>query len=135
MDTTGFPIPMMYKGPDGVEQPCEGKIFYMGIIDILQQYNVRKRFEARYRRVQGSGWQDASCVHPDLYAERFLKFFDEYTQRESQDVLEEGEEEVEFENDSKGEEEKAEVESVTEKGPAGPEPDVDGKAVETTKVE
>mmetsp|Transcript_35076 Transcript_35076/g.53809 ORF Transcript_35076/g.53809 Transcript_35076/m.53809 type:complete len:93 (+) Transcript_35076:15-293(+) len=52
----------------------------MGIIDILQQFNIRKRLEARYRRMLGGGWADASCVHPNLYAERFLRFYDEYTQ-------------------------------------------------------
>lgn len=80
MDTTGFDMPLMVT-VHGHEQPCEGKIFYMGIIDILQQYNIRKRFEARYRRLQSSGWQDASCVSPKIYAERFIRFFDEYSQR------------------------------------------------------
>jgi hypothetical protein len=55
------------------------KIFYMGIIDVLQQFNLRKRIEAQMRIYQGDGWQDASCVHPDLYASRFLQFFDEIT--------------------------------------------------------
>lgn len=60
-------------------QRYEGKIFYMGIIDVLQQFNIRKRFEAKLRRLQGSGWADASCVHPSLYADRFMSFFDQYT--------------------------------------------------------
>jgi hypothetical protein len=80
MDTTGFDMPMKVT-VHGQEQLCEGKIFYMGIIDILQQYNVRKRFEARYRRLQSIGWQDASCVSPKIYADRFVRFFDEYSQR------------------------------------------------------
>ena len=58
---------------------CDGKIYYMGIIDILQQFNVRKRLEARLRKIQG-GEIGASCVHPEVYAERFVNFFDEYTQ-------------------------------------------------------
>jgi 1-phosphatidylinositol-4-phosphate 5-kinase len=80
MDTTGFDLPMKVI-VHGQEQLCEGKIFYMGIIDILQQYNIRKRFEARYRRLQSNGWQDASCVNPHIYADRFVQFFDEYSQR------------------------------------------------------
>ena len=80
MDTTGFDMPLKVI-VHGHEQVCEGKIFYMGIIDILQQYNIRKRFEARYRRLQSSGWQDASCVSPEIYAQRFVRFFDEYSQR------------------------------------------------------
>jgi hypothetical protein len=67
------------------DQPeqADHKILYMGIIDVLQQFNLRKRIEARMRIYQGDGWQDASCVHPDLYADRFLKFFDEITLKKS----------------------------------------------------
>lgn len=101
MDTTGFKMPMKFKGPTGRDQHYEGKIFYMGIIDILQQYNIRKRIEARYRRVKGAGWKDASCVHPKLYAERFIGFFDEYSQSSpapSHMHIEEGEEVIVFES-------------------------------------
>merc|ERR1719428_2506382 len=82
MDTTGLEKPIMFKSNTGKEHRCEGKIYYMGIIDILQQFNTRKRIETGYHRVEGSGWQDHSCVHPDVYAERFIKFFDEYSQRD-----------------------------------------------------
>jgi hypothetical protein len=67
---------MIYKGPTG-DQLYEGKIFYMGVIDILQEYTSRKMFESQYRMVQGAG--AASCVRPQTYGERFLRFFDEYT--------------------------------------------------------
>jgi 1-phosphatidylinositol-4-phosphate 5-kinase len=112
MDTTGYERPIKFKTATGREHLCEGKIFYMGIIDILQQYNARKRVEARYRRIQGSGWHEASCVHPDVYAERFIQFFDEYSQRHLSDdaSLEEGEESVVF---SKAEEAKEEVKANT----------------------
>mmetsp|Transcript_21043 Transcript_21043/g.32100 ORF Transcript_21043/g.32100 Transcript_21043/m.32100 type:complete len:1001 (-) Transcript_21043:140-3142(-) len=56
------------------------KIYFVGIIDILQQFNSRKRVEARWRTLQ-VGREGASCVHPQLYADRFMRFFDEYTQR------------------------------------------------------
>jgi len=80
LDSTGLNLPLKFIGNKGTVQYYEGKIFYMGIIDILQQFNIRKRLEARYRRMLGGGWADASCVHPNLYAERFLRFYDEYTQ-------------------------------------------------------
>jgi Phosphatidylinositol-4-phosphate 5-Kinase len=99
MDTTGFKMPLKQKGPNGRDQHYDGKIFYMGIIDILQQYNLRKRIEARYRRIKGSGWKDASCVHPSVYAERFIAFFDEYSQRSppsTETPLQEGEEAIVF---------------------------------------
>lgn len=80
MDVTGVELPMtVSKGNE--KQECDGKIFYMGIIDILQQFNIRKRMEARYRRLKGGGWDGASCVHPNFYADRFVQFFDEYTRR------------------------------------------------------
>ena len=92
MDTAGFELPLRrVDAKMGKIQYYEGKIFYMGIIDVLQQFNIRKRVEARWRRLQGGGWQDASCVHPDLYADRFVRFFDEYSQRMA--TISEGDEE------------------------------------------
>lgn len=78
MDTTYRTLPMVYKGPHG-DLLYEGKIFYMGVIDILQEYNSRKMLESQYRMVQASGRAEASCVKPSAYGERFLSFFDEYT--------------------------------------------------------
>jgi len=82
MDTSALDLPlkMSVPGAPHMSEYCDGKIFYMGIIDILQQFNIRKRFEARYRRLGGKGWEAASCVHPNLYGDRFLRFFEEYTE-------------------------------------------------------
>ena len=80
MNTDGLEMPMTWKGPTG-ERQYEGKIFYLGIIDILQQFNMRKRVETNYRKIDAMKGQDPSCVHPDEYAERFVKFFDEYSDR------------------------------------------------------
>lgn len=99
MDTSGYELPIKFKTGNGREHLCEGKIFYVGIIDILQQYNTRKRIEARYRRARGSGWHDASCMHPDLYAERFVRFFDEYSQHDHGAPLQ-----LETKGEEKGEE-------------------------------
>lgn len=81
MDTTSIDLPLEIDVPGAPHMVdyCDGKIFYMGIIDILQQFNIRKRLEARYRRLSGRGWEAASCVHPKIYADRFVRFFDEYT--------------------------------------------------------
>jgi hypothetical protein len=81
MDTTtiNLPLKMCVSGAPNMVEYCDGKIFYMGIIDILQQFNIRKRGEARYRRLSGKGWEAASCVHPNIYADRFVHFFEEYT--------------------------------------------------------
>ena len=80
MDTTGFHMPMIFKGANG-PQPFESKIFYMGIIDILQEYTTRKALESQYRYIQTHGKPEASCVPPPDYCDRFLSFFEEYTQR------------------------------------------------------
>lgn len=104
MDTSAMdlPIKMSVPGAPHMAEYCDGKIFYMGIIDILQQFNIRKRGEARYRRLSGKGWEAASCVHPNLYADRFVRFFDEYTECRSPPVTitEENAEEIELEASS-----------------------------------
>jgi 1-phosphatidylinositol-4-phosphate 5-kinase len=80
MDTSGLFTPMTFTGPNG-NYPYEGKIFYMGIIDILQQYNERKRVETSYRKMENIGNLQPSCVSPDDYADRFVAFFDEYSEK------------------------------------------------------
>ena len=56
-------------------------LLFMGIIDILQQYNARKRIETRYRKLEVKGGLEPSCVSPEEYAARFISFFDEYSTR------------------------------------------------------
>lgn len=82
VDTSAMDLPlkMSVAGAPHIVEYCDGKIIYIGIIDILQQFNIRKRVEARYRKTGTQGWDAASCVHPKLYADRFLRFFDEYTE-------------------------------------------------------
>jgi len=80
MDTTDMPIPMVFHGGQD-DMNYEGKVYYMGIIDILQQYNARKRVETRYRKIEVRGKAAPSCVSPDDYANRFTLFFDEYSQK------------------------------------------------------
>jgi hypothetical protein len=81
MDTAGCKMPMTFKGPDG-PVPFDGRIFYMGIIDVLQEYTTRKAIESQYRYLQTQGRPDASCVPPADYSERFINFFDEVTRRD-----------------------------------------------------
>jgi 1-phosphatidylinositol-4-phosphate 5-kinase len=81
MDTTGLDMPMKCHNNRTGEMNCEGKIFYMGVIDVLQEYNTRKVVESRYRMLQGMDALEASCVSPRDYAARFVKFFDMYSVR------------------------------------------------------
>ena len=42
MDVSGETLSIEHSKHSGEIQLCEGKIFYMGIIDILQQFNIKK---------------------------------------------------------------------------------------------
>lgn len=119
MDLTGMQQPLKLSVPGAPEMVdyCDGKIFYMGIIDILQQFNIRKRLEARYRKIGTKGWEAASCVHPTLYADRFVRFYDEYTEginlRENDSDTPDGNESAseKEDDDTDGQEETAEFET------------------------
>jgi len=82
MDMSGMESPLVFHGKQG-DMQYEGKIYYMGIIDILQQYNARKRVETTYRKVEVRGQAEPSCVSPADYASRFVRFFDEYSRSAS----------------------------------------------------
>lgn len=81
MDTTGLDLPMKFVSPKHGEVLYDGTIFYLGVIDVLQEYNSRKVVESRYRMLQGMDALEASCVAPKDYAARFVKFFDIYSIR------------------------------------------------------
>lgn len=84
MDLTGLSLPLSFKEPSGDTKVCDGKIFFMGIIDVLQEYNARKSIETTYRSLFFSGRGGApSSVPPRTYADRFIEFFEEYTRRTS----------------------------------------------------
>ncbi|KAM3215666.1 hypothetical protein ACQJBY_067601 [Aegilops geniculata] len=48
-------------------------VLYIGIIDILQEYSMRKKAEHAYKSVKYKP-QSISVVEPRFYSERFLKF-------------------------------------------------------------
>ncbi|CAL2236346.1 unnamed protein product [Prunus armeniaca] len=50
-------------------------VLYMGIIDILQEYNVKKKVEHAYKSLQFDP-QSISAVEPKLYAKRFINFLE-----------------------------------------------------------
>jgi len=45
-----------------------------GIIDILQYYNARKIGETVMKKAAGNSGSDISCVDPESYGKRFVKF-------------------------------------------------------------
>ena len=56
----------------------DGKIFHIGIIDYLQEYNTAKSFERcskiLYYRVNEEA---ISVAKPDVYGNRFIRFMEE----------------------------------------------------------
>lgn len=48
-------------------------VLYLGIIDILQEYNISKKIEHAYKSLQFDHLA-ISAVDPQFYSERFLKF-------------------------------------------------------------
>lgn len=66
-----FPFgPFRGTHPDGTKFKVE---YYMGIIDILQPYNARKKVENALKRIKESQEQ-ISCVDPVTYSTRFIQF-------------------------------------------------------------
>jgi len=84
-----FPFP--YYGADicgvdcGMLSRIEGRrhgkraIFYVGLIDFLQPWTVRKVVERELKGLFGYNKKLISCVHPHLYASRFLDFIEDNT--------------------------------------------------------
>lgn len=61
---------------DGKKGGC---LYFFGIIDILQQYNVNKRMETLIKGI-AFNTDEISCVHPKKYAMRFIKFIKDHTE-------------------------------------------------------
>lgn len=49
-------------------------VYYLGIIDMLQPYSIKKKVEHALKRLRDSQ-QEISCVDPSTYAHRFVNFF------------------------------------------------------------
>jgi len=67
----GFPA----SYADGSRYPED---YFLGIIDILQPYNVRKQVENALKRIQDNN-ENISCVDPATYSRRFLQFINNNT--------------------------------------------------------
>lgn len=50
-------------------------VLYMGIIDILQEYNIKKKIEHAYKSIQFDP-MSVSVIEPRTYAQRFINFMD-----------------------------------------------------------
>lgn len=54
--------------------PLRPETYYCGIIDILQYYNARKMGETVIKKAAGGDADNISCVDPETYGKRFIKF-------------------------------------------------------------
>lgn len=50
-------------------------VLYMGIIDILQEYNMKKKLENAYKSMKIDPLS-ISAVEPKLYSKRFINFLE-----------------------------------------------------------
>jgi 1-phosphatidylinositol-4-phosphate 5-kinase len=57
-------------------------VLYMGIIDILQEYTVKKKIEHTYKSLHYDP-MTVSVIEPKIYAERFINFMDKKVFRET----------------------------------------------------
>lgn len=50
-------------------------VLYLGIIDILQEYNLKKKLEHTYKSMQYDP-MSISVIEPKLYSKRFINFLE-----------------------------------------------------------
>ena len=50
------------------------EIYFMGLVDILTQFGIRKRTAQAAKSVKHGATADISTVHPEQYAKRFCEF-------------------------------------------------------------
>jgi 1-phosphatidylinositol-4-phosphate 5-kinase len=74
------PCPYSTRTDHGIDSSDRKEIYYGGIIDILQLYNTRKWGETVVKKVSGNSEQEISCVDPETYANRFVKFISNLTE-------------------------------------------------------
>lgn len=68
-------------GIAGHDQNGQEVIFYIGLIDTLIEYTLKKKMEHQYKqRVKGLEKANVSVVEPSFYAQRLLNFVNEHTQ-------------------------------------------------------
>ncbi|EDO06697.1 Phosphatidylinositol-4-phosphate 5-Kinase family protein [Babesia bovis T2Bo] len=72
------------KDPDHSQVSCimgkrRDKLYFVGIIDVLTKWDLRKRAESAWRKLQTMNNQGVSCVPPLQYGERLLAFIKQRT--------------------------------------------------------
>jgi len=86
MVQTNFPLPPEFQSKrisifqteeGGIRSVTKDEFYFVGIIDILMKYTLRKRAEHTYKILRYGVSSDAiSSVNPKEYSERFQKFIE-----------------------------------------------------------
>lgn len=90
---TSFPLPSKFKKEPSIFKVDDGgmramdefgqpldEYYFVGIIDILMLYSLRKRAERTYKMVRfGGDGKDISSINPVDYSRRFQEFLEENT--------------------------------------------------------
>ncbi|CAM9359191.1 unnamed protein product [Laminaria digitata] len=71
---------LQYRPDGGINSEGDGpeEIYWLGVIDVLQVYTKMKHAETWYKGM-GRTRSELSCVAPELYCQRFIKFMEEHT--------------------------------------------------------
>ncbi|CAM9704737.1 unnamed protein product [Ascophyllum nodosum] len=73
---------LRFNEDGGVESELNGapgnEVYFMGIIDILQEYTTKKHVETFWKSITHDRYE-ISCVHPKLYCDRFIDFLTQNT--------------------------------------------------------
>ncbi len=64
----------LFRLVEGGTPSRTGEVYYFGIIDILQQYNLRKKLEHSLKSMAVDCPEELSCIDPPRYSCRFNKF-------------------------------------------------------------
>ena len=72
----------------GISSVDNKKIYYLGIIDILTEYNIAKQFEHSFKRIRYCS-NDMSCVPPEYYKQRFFNYMNTIFTKEENKSTEE----------------------------------------------
>ncbi|GBE60864.1 hypothetical protein BOVATA_023570 [Babesia ovata] len=67
------------QDPDPRQMSCfmgknRDRLYFVGLIDVLTEWDVRKRLEYAWRRLRTFNNPGVSCTPPERYAERFISF-------------------------------------------------------------
>ena len=74
------PFPSIFKREYGGYQASDdnealfSELYYVGIIDIFQTYNLRKKLENSLKSLVAKNSGELSCVDPNFYCTRFIEY-------------------------------------------------------------